>query len=442
MSFFKEAVRDLFAKAQDVLVRSERAWLAAREAWNEDTDAQTQHERTILTDSQETPESAGGRKGRKKKNKAEKAAKGMGKKMRVGSSADIFIKPPEKALERAFVADCMSNDASRLILWTDASGQCSPHHTSGPAGIAVAFRHESNWVRITARLNQFNNIVIGETQAIVYALDYAVQQSAQLGVDLRQVEIFTDSQSALMNLIRTTPPKLKRKTREGALEVNKALLESAKRAIDALDAAGIGLEFHWVPRGKARGNRVADEGSRLARLAMEDLISPDHVMIEVIPTLDDKRILQVPVEETLASARATSARRECMAQEVAMVLTSQAESSPIKPLSGNAASIESPAATQSPIPDVALYPVDLLMSENQPMLEVEDAAESEPEPEPEREPEQQATSRVGLNTSRPEEAAFVRDDVSVPDRWDAPETPHCDRDRAEGWPDVRDASRS
>ncbi|RSL65782.1 hypothetical protein CEP53_003568 [Fusarium sp. AF-6] len=443
MSFFKDAVRDLFAKAHDVLVRSERAWIAAREAWNEDLDAQTQHDRTILTDSQETQGSAGRRMRRKNKNKAEKAVKGMGRKMRVGSSADIFIRPPEKALERALLLDDVPSDASRLVLWTDASGQYNPHKTSGPAGIAVVFRHKFNWVRITARLNQFNSIVIGETQAIVYALDYAVQQSTQLGVNLRQVEIFTDSQSALTNLGRTNPPKLRRKDREEALEVNKALLESAKRAIDALDEAGIALELHWVPRGKAKGNKVADEGSRLARLAMEDLVSPDHVMIEVIPTLDDKRTLQVPVEETLASARATSARRECMAQEVAMVLTSQAESSPIKPLSGKAASIESPAATQSPIPDVALCPVDLLMSENQPMLEVQDAAEPEPEPEPEQEPEKQATSRVGLNMERPE-AAFVRDDVSVPDRWAAPETPHCDRDRdrAEGWPDVRDASRS
>ncbi|KAJ4320994.1 hypothetical protein N0V84_005575 [Fusarium piperis] len=297
MSFLKEAIQDLCAKAQDVFARSERALLAAREAWNEDPDAQTQHGSTIPAVPQETSESVGRRMG-KKKNKAEKPAKGMGKKMRVGSSAEMFIRPPDKALERALLSDDVPSDASRLILWTDASGQCGPHHIMGPAGIAVVFRHKSNWVRITARLNQFNSIVIGESQAIVYALDYAVQQSAQLGTTLRQVEIFTDSQSALMNLVRTNPPKLKRKTREEALEVNKALLQSAKRAMDVLDAAGIGLELHWVPRGKAKGNRVADEGSRLARLAMEDL--PDHVMIEVIPTLDDKRVLQVPVEETLA----------------------------------------------------------------------------------------------------------------------------------------------
>ncbi|UPK96840.1 hypothetical protein LCI18_007775 [Fusarium solani-melongenae] len=289
MSFVKEAIRDLCAKAQDVFSRSERAWLAAREAWNEDPDMQAQSEGTILTEPQETPESTGGRMGRKNKNKAEK---GMGKKIRVGSSVDIFVKPPDKALERALLSDGVPSDASRLVLWTDASEKYTPSHASGLTGIAVVFRHKFHWVRITARLNHFNNIAIAETQAIVYALDYAVQQSAQLGVPLRQVEIFTDSQSALMNLARTKPPKIKRKTREGALEVNKALLESAKKAMDALDAAGIGLELHWVPRGKAKGNKVADEGSRLARLAMVDLVLPDHVMIEVIPTLDDKEVLQ------------------------------------------------------------------------------------------------------------------------------------------------------
>ncbi|KAM6533459.1 hypothetical protein FALCPG4_006441 [Fusarium falciforme] len=437
MSFFKEAIRDLCAKAQDVFSRSERAWLAAREAWNEDPDTQAQ---TILTEPQETPESTGGHMCRKNKNKTEKAEKGMGKKMLVGSSADIFIKPPEKALERALLSDGVPSDASRLVLWTDASEKCTPSHASGLTGIAVVFQHKFHWVRITARLNHFNNIAIAETQAIVYALDYAVQQSAQLGVPLRQVEIFTDSQSALMNLARTKPPKLKRKTREGALEVNKALLESAKKAMDALDAAGIGLELHWVPRGKAKGNKVADEGSRLARLAMADLVSPGHVMIEAIPNLDDKEVLQVPVEETLAYARATSAHRRLMAEGVAKMFTSQVEQPPIKPLSGKPASIESPAATQSLIPDAALYPVDLSgmkpVSENQPMLEVQHPAEPEPEPEPE--PEKQATARVGLNMPRPE-AAFVRD-VYVPDRWAAPQTPHSNR--AEDWPDVRDASRS
>lgn len=300
MSFLKEAIQDLCAKAQDVFVRSERAWLAAREAWNDDPDAQTQHGHTILADGKESSESAGRRMGRKSGNKAARAAKGMGKKMRAGSSTDIFIRPPEKALERALLSDDVPSDASRLVLWTDASGQCRPHHTLGPTGIAVVFRHKFDWVRITARSNQLNSIVIGETQAIMYALDFAVQRSAQLGVNLRQVEIFTDSQSAMMNLVRTTPPKFKRKTREEALEVNKTLLHLAKRAMDALDAAGIGLEVHWVPRGKAKGNRVADEGSRLARLAMADLASPDHVMIEVIPTVDDRRALQTPVEEKLA----------------------------------------------------------------------------------------------------------------------------------------------
>lgn len=297
MPFFKEAIRDFCAKAQDVFSRSERAWLAAREAWNENPDTQAQNDGAILTEPQETSESTGGRMGRKSKDKAEK---GVDRKIRVESSADIFIKSPEKALERALLSDGVPSDASRLVLWTDASEKCSHSHGSGPVGIAVVFRHKFHWVRITARLNHFSNSTIAETQAIVYALDYAVQQSAQLGVPLRQVEIFTDSQGALMNLVRTKPPKLKRKTREEALKINKTLLESAKKAMDVLDAAGIGLELHWVPRGKAKGNKVADEGSRLARLAMTDLVSPDHVMIEVIPSLDDKEVLQVPVEETLA----------------------------------------------------------------------------------------------------------------------------------------------
>lgn len=299
MSFVKEAIRDLCTKAQDVFSRSERAWHAAREAWSEDPDTQAQNVGTILTEPQETLESAGMRMGKKNKNKAENAENALGKKMRVGSPVDIFIKPSQKAIERALLSDSVPSDSSRLVLWTDASEKCSPSHVRSPAGIAVVFRHKFHWVRITARLNHFNNIAIAETQAIVYALDYAVQQSAQLGVTLRQVEIFTDSQSALMNLARGTP-KIKRKTREEVLKVNKALLESAKKAMDALEAAGIGLELHWVPRGKAKGNEFADEGSRLARLAMTDLVSPDHVMIEVIPNLDDKEVLQVPVEETLA----------------------------------------------------------------------------------------------------------------------------------------------
>ncbi|KAM0431781.1 hypothetical protein ACHAPT_005031 [Fusarium lateritium] len=293
MSFLKEGFWRLYAKAQDVVDRSERAWVAACEAWNEDPGVQTQ------SNSQETPESAGTRRCRKDKPRAEKAEKGMGKKMRVGSSATIFIKPHERALEHALLSDTAPSDASRLILWTDASGE-SKRISGSIAGIAVVFRHMFNWVRITARLNQLNSIVIGETQAIVYALDYAVQLVGQPGVNLRQVEIFTDSQSALMNLVRTTPPKLKRKTRSEALEVNKALLQAAKSSMDALHAAGVGLELHWVPRGRVEGNRVADEGSRLARLGMEELVSPDHVMIELIPTLDDKRVLWVPVEETLA----------------------------------------------------------------------------------------------------------------------------------------------
>lgn len=73
------------------------------------------------------------------------------------------------------------------------------------------------------------------------------------------------------------------------------------------------------------------------------------------------------------------------------MFTSQVEPPPIKPLSGKPASIESPAAAHSLIPDAALYPVDLMgmkpVSENQPMPEVQHPAEPEPEPEPEREPE-------------------------------------------------------
>ena len=126
-----------------------------------------------------------------------------------------------------------------------------------------------------------------------------------------------------------------------------------------------------------------------------------------------------------------------MAEGVAKMFTSQVEPPPIKPPSGKPASIESPGATHSLIPDAALYPVDLLgmkpVSENQPMLEVQHPAK----PEPEQQPEKQATARVGLNMPRPE-ATFVRD-VHVPDRWAAPQSPRSDR--AEGWPDVRDASR-
>ncbi|KAJ3527266.1 hypothetical protein NM208_g10784 [Fusarium decemcellulare] len=309
----------LVAKTQDILQRSERAWSAARQAWNEDPN----------TPREETRKRDAGVAEKKTEKKAENRAKRKAaREARIGPVAQVTINSMAKALERASTAADAPKDASRLTLWTDASA--GPQRTTPVAGCAAVFQHGLTWVRIMAQAPNFGYTHLDELQAINYALEYAEQQAGQktLGVDLRSVEIFTDCQAVLTDLRRAKLPKVKPMgRRRDASLAYRSLFAAVKLRVHGLEKAGLNLEFHWVPRNKAVGNVLAHHGATLARMQVTGLSSPDQVMIETMAIEDDKE-KQLTLHDKLAAQRTTSALRERMAQEVAAMLAPPVNSSP------------------------------------------------------------------------------------------------------------------
>ncbi|KAF5013676.1 hypothetical protein FDECE_333 [Fusarium decemcellulare] len=302
----------LVAKTQDILQRSERAWSAARQAWNEDPN----------TPREETRKRDAGVAEKKAENRAKRKA---AREARIGLDAKVTINSMAKALERASTAADAPKDASRLTLWTDASA--GPQRTTPVAGCAAVFQHGLTWVRIMAQAPNFGYTHLDELQAINYALEYAEQQAGQktLGVDLRSVEIFTDCQAVLTDLRRAKLPKVKPMgRRRDASLAYRSLFAAVKLRVHGLEKAGLNLEFHWVPRNKAVGNVLAHQGANLARMQVTGLSSPDQVMIETMAVEDDKE-KQLTLHDKLAT---TSALRERMAQEVAAMLAPPVNSSP------------------------------------------------------------------------------------------------------------------
>ncbi|KAF4472074.1 nadph2 dehydrogenase [Fusarium albosuccineum] len=309
MESLQQTVATLVAKTQDILQRSERAWSAACQAWNEDPN--TPREETRKRDASAAEKKAGNKTKRK-----------PGKKARIGPVAKVTIDPIEKALERALITEAeASKDASRLTLWTDASA--GPQRTTAAAGSAAVFQHGCTWVRIMALTPNFDHTQLDELQAINHALEYAEQQVMQktLGVNLRSVEIFTDCQAMLIDLRRGDLPKVKPngRRRNGTMAY-RSLFAAVKLRVHRLERAGLDLEFHWVPRNKAVGNVLAHQGAGLAKMQRTGLNSPGSVLIEIMAAEDNHRI---PVPHMT-----TSALRERMAQEVAAMLALPAKPSP------------------------------------------------------------------------------------------------------------------
>ncbi|KAF5026844.1 hypothetical protein F66182_1038 [Fusarium sp. NRRL 66182] len=310
----------------DLLERSERAWLAANEAWNEDRTPQTTTERAAAqAPSPDLP----CRTPRARKAAIREQACSAGKNqvskpestapLRLDSSTEVFIKPEAKALERAALSAEVSSSNSRLILWTDAS---IANKTSTATGCGVVLQNNFTWVRITARRFKTKTSETAELQAIDLGLEYAVQVARRTknhADSLRVLEIFTDCQAALQwlgNGGNTRRKRLKARQQEQAL-ITTNVLHTAKSKIDTLREFGVMIEFHWVPRNKVMGNILADKGAGLARLmAGGGYNKPGHVMIEYLPT-DSKKATGVPQPKIHGQ---TLVPETHMADQVALVL--------------------------------------------------------------------------------------------------------------------------
>ncbi|KAF4979352.1 hypothetical protein FZEAL_4428 [Fusarium zealandicum] len=328
--FFQETISVFFAKAQKLFDKSERAWAAACDAWNEDISNQAQSPLSTTEEPQQTrstnaavsriesrtkqikPEASN-----KPKNKAKKTA-------RLGPLTEIVIQQHDKALNRAHMSSNCRSDNSRLILWTDASvaGQRS--------GCAVAFQYGHTWVRVLARKSGTHiNPTMGELYAIDYALDYALQVALQRPSvsGLRAVEIFSDSQaslSGLSNTTRATARATRKKASRLKQEAQQFLDRAAKLRIEGVSAAGVELEMHWVPRGRVQGNIMADQGAKFARIEQATtLSSSENVLLEFVTGIG-------VVGERTAINR-IMARRTDMAKEIAAYLASPTKQTSTRP---------------------------------------------------------------------------------------------------------------
>ncbi|KAM0563575.1 hypothetical protein ACHAPJ_001299 [Fusarium lateritium] len=360
MAFLRGTLIKLYTKAQDILDRSERAWLAACEAWNEEPNPQATTITTTTTaaEAQQVPTStpiptltpvpvpipapslapapapasvsvpveitkatpplikteANDVSGNKviATSRGETTAS-----FRLGSSAEVFVKPSARALERAFAAD-VSNNASQLIIWTDAS---HGSRRTAASGGAAAFRNGLTWVRIAERRHNVRSTELAELQAIELALEYAVQVVKQAKIHnepLKVVEIFSDSQAALIQLGQGARPRKCKGRRQEQIVATKTL-QVVEFKINVLQEAGVTMEFHWVPRDRFMGNILADAGAGLARLGIgTGFNKPDHVVIELMRKHNEEVYEMFKSERPGTFKRATVLRTR-MADEVATV---------------------------------------------------------------------------------------------------------------------------
>ncbi|KAF9775188.1 hypothetical protein IL306_006732 [Fusarium sp. DS 682] len=276
MPYIADTLLDLYARVQNLVDRSRRSWLAAREAWNEELPFQSTANSTateVLVLNKAT---------RKQKRKE---AKNNISHYQLGSSIGIFIKPSAEAIARAEIVADMSSDGSRMIFWTDAS------RTKLSKGCAAVFRIDSNWIRITTR-GHTTPTDIAELEAVNLALDYAAQvtRMQEKSDDLLQsLEVFTDSQAAL-HLLRVKKLPVTTGSHSNGQgsnpysrkQIRKRAVEKAWLRLDELKEAGVAIELHWVPRGKVTGNVIADKGATLARMGLSQYISND-ALIEFLP---------------------------------------------------------------------------------------------------------------------------------------------------------------
>ncbi|KAI1065659.1 hypothetical protein LB507_000700 [Fusarium sp. FIESC RH6] len=207
---------------------------------------------------------------------------------------EIVINHRDEAIKRAACASAKPTSASQLVIWTDASVR-----KDSVAGWAVAFWEGLSWVRITARRPTVTkkrkpHVNIAELQAIGLALDYAVQfveRKTEDETPLQILEVFTDSQGALMllrdakgDLLNPKVSKLLRKSIASGKIVRDVSLKIKK-----LEEAGVHTEFHWVPRSATLGNMLADKGAGLARLADEEgRYTVENVLVEIMPRPRDE----------------------------------------------------------------------------------------------------------------------------------------------------------
>jgi ribonuclease HI len=284
MPYVADTILNLYAKVQDLLDRSKRTWLAAREAWNEESPSRIA---TPATATEVLVPKKGTTRGEKKQPKSSSSCH------QLGPLTGIFIKPAAEAVTRAQHVAGASSDGSRLIIWADASRK------KVSTGFAVAFLTGSNWVRISAK-GHTTPTEVAELEAICLALDYAVQvtkmQKENINL-LQSLEVFTDSQSAL-NLLRmknrlmvTTGPHGNAQgsnphTKKG---IRKRTVEKVCVKIDELQEAGVMIELHWVPRGKVTGNVIADKGAAMARMGLTSGYTSTDVLVEFLP-VDEQQL--------------------------------------------------------------------------------------------------------------------------------------------------------
>ena len=173
----------------------------------------------------------------------------------------VVIHEFRSAWAYASSVNSMPEIAQQLVLWTDASqsGRRGTH-----SYYAVALKRKGEWCTITAETHAQQQLIdTAELHAIGYALEYAVQQvqvtqEVQADERLRLVKIFTDSQGALRCISRG--PAFER---DSWAELKQSIVRTAVlKRIRTLEAAGVDLELHWVPRGRVEGNMVADAATK------------------------------------------------------------------------------------------------------------------------------------------------------------------------------------
>ncbi|KAF4499344.1 nadph2 dehydrogenase [Fusarium agapanthi] len=284
MPYVPDTILNLYERVQDLLDRSKRSWLAACEAWNEEPPSRIA---TPATTTEVLVHKKGITRPKKKKPKTSSSCHHL------GPLTSIFVKSAAVAVTRAQSVAGVSSDGSRLVIWADAS------NTKDSSGFAVAFLTGSNWVRVTAK-GRGTSTEVAELEAICLALDYAVQVTKMQNETvnpLRSVEVFTDSQSALGFLRMTNRPMVTTEPHGNAQVSNpntkkgirKRTIEKVCVMIDELREVGVMVELHWVPRGKARGNVIADEGAAMARMRLTSYHTPNNVLVELLP-VDEQQL--------------------------------------------------------------------------------------------------------------------------------------------------------
>lgn len=175
-----------------------------------------------------------------------------------------------EATSYACTASEAEPSSGELIFWTDACVR-TLGYTKASAGCAAVLQQDDGvWVTLSAAL-PYMNCPVAQLHGILLALEYALQimnqKQGTASSSPMLIKVFNNSQAAFYPLYsRGELLSRKRRKRRGRWSSSDTMTMSAIEAIEpvcqTLEKLGASLEFHWLPRGKVTGNRVAQVAAR------------------------------------------------------------------------------------------------------------------------------------------------------------------------------------